>query len=332
MAFTYPESLKLANLPTPIIKLEKTSQRLAGHKIYLKRDDLTGCGVSGNKIRKLEFVLAEAMAMGADVVITCGGLQSNHARATAIACARLGVRAHLVLRGQPEAVPTGNYLLDKLVGCEFTFITREEYREHVDEIMAEVAGNLRRQHQVPYIIPEGASNELGAMGYVRALEEITHQLNQLDDKIEYIVSAVGSGGTMAGQIIGKKLFGLEAELIGINVCDDEAYFVRKIFGILEQAKTRFNLALDFAPADLHIIDGYVGPGYGINTVTDLQFIHRIARDEGIFVDPVYTAKALFGLLQEIEKGRFKSDSNFLFLHTGGIFELFAKAEEFAAIL
>lgn len=331
MNFVYPKSIPLANLPTPIQKLARANQSFPGHNLYLKRDDWTGCSFSGNKIRKLEFEFAQALAQGAHIVITCGGVQSNHARATAVAAARLGLQSHLVLRGDPEPTPTGNFLIDRLAGSHFTFISADDYRHRVGEIMTEVAAQYRDSGQTAFIIPEGASDALGAMGYVRAAEEIGAQLKRSGLKIDYIVSAVGSGGTLAGLLLGKKLFGLDAEIVGINVCDSAEFFNHKIRAILTAAETMFHLEGNFDASDIHIIDGYVGKGYGLSTPDELKFIQTFASSEGIILDPVYTGKAMYGLFQELEKGRFERNSNFLFLHTGGIYEIFAKAADFAGI-
>lgn len=331
MNFIYPESISLANLPTPIQKMARASLRFPNHRLYIKRDDWTGCSISGNKIRKLEFELAQALARGADTVITCGGVQSNHARATAVAAAGLGLRAHLVLRGEPEPVPGGNFLIDRLVGSCFTFISADDYRNRVGEIMTEISDQYREQGQKAFIIPEGASDALGAMGYVRAAEEIVAQLKHSGLKIDYIVSAVGSGGTLAGLLLGKKIFGLDAEIVGINVCDSAEFFNHKIRTILTTAETMFHIECNFDASDIHIIDGYVGKGYGQSTPEELAFIIEFASTEGIILDPVYTGKAMYGLFQELAKGRFEAKSSFLFIHTGGIFEIFAKAADFARV-
>lgn len=332
MNFIYPDSIPLANLPTPMQKLGQTNRRFLNQAIYIKRDDWTGCSISGNKIRKLEFELAQAIAGGADTVITCGGVQSNHARATALAAAGLGLRSHLVLRGEPEPTPTGNFLIDLLAGSRFTFISADDYRNRVGEIMAEISNRYRQMGKTAFIIPEGASDELGAMGYVRAAEEIARQIKQSDLKFDYIISAVGSGGTLAGLLIGKKIFGLDAEIIGFNVCDTADFFGNKIAEIMTAARTRFNLSFDFKRSDIHIIDGYVGKGYGQSTPAELQFIKEFASTEGIILDPVYTGKAMLGFFQELDKGRFEPKSNFLFIHTGGIYEIFAKTADFARVL
>jgi len=324
MSIIYPSRISLANLPTPIEKLDRLTQKWGGPDIYVKRDDLTGIALSGNKIRKLEFVIAEAQARGADLLITCGGIQSNHARATAVAAIKSGMKSYLVLRGQEGDEVDGNLLLDFLVGAKVKYITAEDYSTRVDEIMAELAEDLKKQGYHPYVIPEGASNELGAIGYLAATEEIVEQLNKLKLDIDYIVCAVGSGGTHAGLLLGQKLYNQKYKVIGFNVCDDEAYFIAKISRISKGAIDRFSFKVDFKNDDVKIIDGYVGEGYALNRQEEIDFIKQVALEQGLILDPVYTGKTLFGLKDQISKGRFKKGEKILFIHSGGLFGLFPK--------
>lgn len=324
MMFKFPPRIQLATLPTPIQKLERLSEQWGGIEIYVKRDDLTGMALSGNKIRKLEFVIAEARNQGADLLITCGGIQSNHARATAVAATKLGMKSYLVLRGQQGGETDGNLLLDFLVGAKVKYITPEDYSTRVDEIMTELAEELKKDGYHPYVIPEGASNELGAMGYLAATEEIVMQLQKLKLEIDYLVCADGSGGTHAGLLLGQKFYNQNYQVVGVNVCDDEAYFVDKINQISEKSIDRFNLIVDFKKEDIKIIDGYVGEGYALNRQEEIDFIGLVAITEGLILDPVYTGKALFGVRDQISKGRFKKGEKILFIHTGGLFGLFPK--------
>ncbi len=323
MAFEYPKSINLARVPTPIEKLERLSTILEGPQIFIKRDDLTGIASSGNKIRKLEFLLAEALERGCDMLITCGGHQSNHARTTAVAAAKLGLKCHLILRNTMGGALDGNLFLNRLMGAEIEYITPEEYIR-IDEIMADLAEDLKSKGHTPYIIPEGGSNELGALGYIKATEELAEQLKRMKLKIDHIVIAVGSGGTYAGVLLGKFLFDLPAELHGINVSDNESYFVNKIFDIAKKAWKRFNLSFDLNKQDIHIIDGYVGKGYGLSSQEEIDMIKRVSQVEGIILDPVYTGKAMLGIADQIRQGRFKHGENILFIHTGGVFGLFPK--------
>lgn len=327
MQFSYPPRVALAHLPTPIHHLERLSRSLGGPDLYLKRDDLTGFALSGNKVRKLEFVLADALRRGATAVITCGGLHSNHARATAVAAARLGLKCHLVLRGEAPAVWDGNGLIDKLVGAEVTFITPEQYYGQRDEIMAEKAAELERRGERAYVIPEGASNALGAVGYLQAGDEIAQDQERMGVRFDAVVFAVGSGGTYAGMFLAAKLAGLRTRVVGINVCDDAPYFVRRIAGIIEEFKALFGVELEYAPEEIQIIDGYVGLGYAQSRPEELAFICEVARAEGVLLDPVYTGKAMYGLVDQIRQGRFRPGEKVLFIHTGGAFDLFPLREE-----
>ncbi|MCG8608634.1 D-cysteine desulfhydrase family protein, partial [bacterium] len=303
------------------------SRHLEGPEIYLKRDDYTGLGLTGNKVRKLEFLLAEAIHKKCDYVITCGGSQSNHARSTAIACAKLGLKCHLILRNNMGAAMEGNLFLNRLVGAEIQYVTPEEYMQ-VDDLMKEIAGGLKREGHIPYVIPEGGSNELGSIGYVQAVKEIIQQMRSMQLKINKIVLPVGSGGTYAGLLLGKFIFDLAADIYGINICDNESFFVKKISEILKKAQKRFNLDLAISKKDIKIIDGYVGKGYGLSSQDELEIIKQIARTEGVILDPVYTGKAMLGLVDQIRKGMFKVGDNVLFIHTGGLFGIFSKRSLF----
>jgi len=324
----FPPRIKLANLPTPIEKLEFLSEKWAGPEIYVKRDDLTGMALSGNKIRKLEFVIADAKAQGADLLITCGGIQSNHARATAVAATKMGMNSYLVLRGEENKIQDGNVLLDLLVGTRIKYITPEQYASQISEIMAELAENLKDEGFNPYIIPEGASDEIGTLGYVAATDEILKQLKDLKLEIDYVVCAVGSGGTHAGLLLGQKLYNQKYQVVGFNVCDDEEFFVNKIHKIGNEAINRFNLPVKLNKEDIKIIDGYVGKGYALSRPEEIELIKEVAAKEGIILDPVYTGKTMFGMKDQIKKGKHKKGERVLFIHTGGIFGLFPQKELF----
>lgn len=322
MSFDFPNSIQLAKVPTPIEKLERLSKYFEGPNIYVKRDDLTGLELTGNKVRKLEFLLADALNQKSDLIITCGGYQSNHARTTAVAAAKLGLKCKLVLRNGMSAPSDGNLFLNRLVGAEIEFVTPEEYMR-VDELMQGFAEEAKANDKKPYIIPEGGSNAIGSLGYIKAVEEISKQLKSIE-RIHHIVFAVGSGGTHAGILLGKFLYDIPAEVHGINVCDDESFFVRKIFEIIKQVKEQHKLKVSITKDDINIIDGYVGKGYGLSSQDEIDMIKNVARQEGLILDPVYTGKAMVGLVDQIRKGKFKQNENVLFIHTGGAFGLFPK--------
>lgn len=323
-----PSALKFANLPTKIEKLNRLSKELGDVEIYIKRDDQTGTEISGNKIRKLEFAVKEALEQKCDYLITCGGIQSNHARATAAIAARLGLKSYLVLRGTREDDIEGNYFLDKILGADIKFIAPEDYRERRTDIMLELADELNRKGHKAYVIPEGASNGIGTFGYYRAMEEILKQEVDLGFKFDAIVTAVGSGGTYAGLFYANLAYKNSAKIIGFNVCDDSIYFKERIKNILEDSFKYTGERIEFSKDDINIMDGYVGKGYAISSPEEIRFIHRFAKLEGIILDPVYTGKAMLGLVGEIEKGKLKHYRKILFIHTGGIFGVFSKKDMF----
>ncbi|ADY55299.1 pyridoxal phosphate-dependent enzyme, D-cysteine desulfhydrase family [Syntrophobotulus glycolicus DSM 8271] len=323
-----PEKITLANLPTKIEKLERLSPKLGGPNIYIKRDDQTGTEVSGNKIRKLEFAVKEALDQGCDVLITCGGSQSNHCRATAAAAARIGIKSVLVLRGSSNEESDGNLFINRLLGAQIRFITPEEYRNKRAEIMEKIKAELEEQGRRPYIIPEGASNGIGSFGYYTAMAEIVRQEKELGVHFDRIVIAAGSGGTYSGLFLASKTLGYTGQIYGINVCDDAEYFKNQIDKIVRESMQYINVDLQFSKDEIHMIDGYVGQGYALSRPEEMHFIHEFARLEGIILDPVYTGKAMYGLAEEIKKGNFKTCENILFIHTGGAFGLFPKKHLF----
>lgn len=326
--FNIPEKLNIANLPTKIQKLERLTKELQGPNIFIKRDDETGSEVSGNKIRKLEFSVKEALNQGCNLLITCGGIQSNHCRATAAIAAKLGLKSSLVLRGSEAKDIDGNLFLNKLLGADIKFITAEDYKHNRMLIMENLKTEYEKQGFKPYIIPEGASNGIGTFGYFNAMEEILNQEKDMNIHFDKIIVAVGSGGTHAGLLLSKKILGFHGEIYGINVCDNEDYFKNRIHNILDESINYLDIDLNFNLDEIHIIDGYVGRGYALSTPETLEFILHIAQLEGLILDPVYTGKAMYGLAKEIKKGTFKKDENILFIHTGGLFGLYPQRDLF----
>lgn len=324
------DKLSLARLPTPI-EHNDALDRLIGTEVWVKRDDLTAAGAAGNKIRKLEYLLADARRKQADVVITCGGQQSNHARATAIVAAELGMRAVLLLRtpNPAERPPlVGNLFIDYLVGAEVRFITPAEYRER-DTLLARVAGELRATGALPYVIPEGGSNGLGALGYVDAMAETRKQLDEEAcggiREFDAVVHACGSGGTSAGVALGARRHGVARASHSIAVCDDRAYFDAVVLRIIDEAIV-LDPALDRAARPV-VHDAYKGPAYGLASDEQLAFIVEVARKTGLLFDPVYTGKALFGL-SRLEPKPDKA----LFIHTGGLPGLLAQSDVLASLV
>ncbi|MEZ0227930.1 MAG: D-cysteine desulfhydrase family protein [Planctomycetota bacterium] len=319
----YPPRMDLARTPTPIERLERfeKSRGLPG-ELWVKRDDLTGLGLSGNKIRKLEFLLADARAKGATAVVTCGGVQSNHARATALAAAQLGLKCTLILRKVDDSVPelAGNLLLDRLAGARVRWVTRAEYSARREALLDEEVRRFEAAGERGYAITEGGSDAVGSWGYVRALEEILAQ----DSRWDAIGFATGSGGTAAGLFHGRSLLRSRIPIVGFCVCDDAAFFERKVSGIVEKMGT--------PPEGLRFVDRYKGPGYAVPDEPTLEVIAQAARTTGLLLDPVYTGKAFLGTVEEIKKGTFGPAPRVLFIHTGGIFGTLAQAGAFTRVV
>lgn len=329
MTVYYPKRIMLANTPTPIMKLEKLSAEL-GAELYVKRDDMTGLELSGNKVRKLEFLIAEAIDSGADTVVTCGGVQSNHCRATAAACARMGLKCHLILRTEtPEPPYDGNLLLDHLFNATFTYMPRPEYKKNEELDFKEVMDELRAKGQKPFYVPVGGSVAMGCWGYTRGLEEALVQLAERGIRKAHFVSALGSGGTHAGLVLGRFLLERpDISITGFNVCDEPEYFYQKTDRLMAEFSAKFKVAVKI-PRDSHnIINGYVGPGYALPYPELIETIKMAARTEALIIDPVYTGKAFHGLITELRKGRFPKDEPIVFIHTGGAFGLFPQKNEF----
>jgi D-cysteine desulfhydrase len=325
------DRLALAHLPTPLQRPERLARAL-GLDLWIKRDDMTGGPEAGNKIRKLEYLLAAAVAEGADTLITCGGLQSNHARATALLAASLGLGAVLFLRTSdpdldPQKAPLeGNVLLDKLVGAEIRLITPATYRDR-NAVMASAAAELRAAGKRPYVIPEGGSSGLGSLGYVEAMSEIRRQLDQGlagGKPFDVIVHACGSGGTAAGVALGAAAHGVATEVRAMAVCDDAATFEQIIARIIGEAR-----ALDPSLTGLSrliVDDRAKGPAYAVSTPEQRREIVDVARLSGLILDPVYTGKAFAGLA-ELARGEL-AGARVLFLHTGGLPGLLAQGSAF----
>lgn len=314
-------TVPLALRPTPLQRLEGPSRRL-GLEVWVKRDDLTGAALSGNKVRKLEFLLAEAQAQGADTVLTCGGLQSNHARATALAARQLGMRPLLLLRGQPGGEPDGNLLLDRLAGAELHFCDLQGWAGR-DERLKELASQVRRAGGRPYVIPEGGSNARGSLGYVQAGQELRAQQEALGLRLDSVICAVGSGGTLAGLAMA----GLDARVLGVAVCDDRPTFRARVEAIAREGAA---LGLRLPTTGWEVIEGQQGRGYGLSSPEALRRQAAVTRETGLVLDPVYTGKAWLGLEDLAARGEL--GRSVLFWHTGGIFGLFGRGAELEAAL
>jgi D-cysteine desulfhydrase len=331
MKIEMPPRGRWARLPTPIEKCDKLSAEL-GIELWMKRDDQTGFEWSGNKIRKLEYLAQDALTKGATCLITMGGVQSNHCRATAALSAKLGLRCVLFLRGEPPAKALSNNLLDRVFGAEIFYLTSDQYYEGIEDLKKLVDSQIRAQGGKSYFIPEGGSNGLGSFGYVEAFREIVEQAGEPFDSI---VIAHGSGGTQAGLVLGKLLAEgawQKTRIVGVNVCYGKKESFDLVKKVLWAAIQERHLPLSFASDDIEVLDGFVGRGYAQSSEDELAFILKVAREEGVLVDPVYTGKALYGLYQTVKRDPKALGRRVLFVHTGGGFGLFKMEDEWKEVL
>lgn len=316
---------RFAVLPTPLENLPNLSADL-GHEIWIKRDDCTGFALGGNKVRKLEFLMADAIAKGADTIITAGGTQSNHVRQTAAAATKLGLSCECILervRTDDLYETNGNVFLDHLFGATPHFV---EKGADVDAAMAALSDQLAADGRLVYPVPVGGSNPLGCLGYVECAFEMATQFRGIGLHPSAIVLASGSAGTQAGLLVGLALAGLEIEVLGMCVSRDGEAQQSKVSDLVDTLCILINRE-DLADViDVRCDGGYVGPGYGAPTDGMVAAIQRVARTEGIFLDPVYTGKAMAGLIDYAETGKLEGRGPIVFLHTGGVPALFVYPE------
>ena len=323
--------VQLAHLPTPLHALPRLTSKLGGPRLWIKRDDLTGLAGGGNKTRKLEFLIADALDRGCDLVITAGGPQSNHCRQTAAACAQVGLECHLVLGGEQPQLPLGNLLLDDLLGARVHWVEKSRRTALLDELGDE----LRQQGRKPYLIPVGGSNALGCLGYVRAMFELKEQANRLGLSIDRVVFATSSGGTQAGLVLGGRLSGFLGRITAISIdqppdTPPNHTFLADVAQTAIEAATRIGRTLQVAAADCETEYGYLGAGYGVVGDLELHAIRELAQMEGILTGPVYTGRAFGAMLDMIERGAIAPQETVVFWHTGDEVALQAYAESFAS--
>jgi len=308
----------LAQLPTPVMRTVRLGSAIGLDDLWIKRDDSTGLCFGGNKVRKLEYLMGDALQRGADVIITTGAPQSNHCRLTAAAAAACGVEAHLVFAAAPVEVVQGNLLLDRLLGATWSFTSEGQT---ADDCMAQRAAELTAQGRTPYVIPGGGSNGLGALGYVAAAFEMLQQMRADDVEPSAIVCAASSCGTLAGLALGAQLAQSDARIVGISVSRSAQDRSETTWRLMMQAAGILGVRCSKTlPA---IIDDYVGDGYGIPSVLSSEALDLAARTTGLILDPVYTAKAFGGLIGEVRRGAIRRDERVVFVHTGGTPALFA---------
>jgi len=328
------DRIKLGFLPTPLQYAERLTRVLGGPRIYLKRDDCTGLAFGGNKIRKLEFVLADAVKKKADVIVTIGGLQSNWARQTAAAAKKLGMEAVLILDGEEPEQYQGNLLLDRILGCDIRFrkITREEEDAEISgktPVTGAVVDELRAQKKTPYVASLGAANPLGNLGYITAMDELNTQLKKQGIEANYLVLGIGTGGTQAGVEIGAKLLDMDLKVIGMSASRHTREKSEELAELCNETADFLGLdGIQFAPGDFTVAYDYIGEGYAIPTKECIEAIRLVAQTEGVMLDPVYTGKAMAGLMDWIRKGRFDKHDSIIFLHTGGATANFGYGDRF----
>ena len=317
---------KLATLPTPIDEAPRLSDWL-GVRVLIKRDDLTGFALGGNKARKLEFLIADALEKKADVLVTGGGPQSNHARMTAAAARKVGMDATLVFSGNPPAESNGNLLLDELLGVEILYTHTDDTSE-TDKMIERVTAERRASGRRPYLIPRGGSTVLGCTSYILAVGELLEQLTARGVEPDSIFITTGSCGTHAGILAGLKYFGARIPVLGITVSRSQSEGRQRIYKLVKETAEFLETPLPLEPSEVIIKEEYLGAGYGIITPQAREAIRRVAQLEGIFLDPVYTGKTMAGLIDLVQHGEIAHGSAVLFWHTGGSPGIFGHADDF----
>lgn len=310
------DRLLFAHLPTPVEELPRLTKLLGGPRLLVKRDDQTGLAFGGNKTRKLEFLVAEAQAQGAKMLISAGAIQSNHCRQTAAAAARFGFECTLVLTGNKPDQPSANLLLDRMFEAEIVYVTDRANRDRVLQETFEKAAQAGKR---PYLVPYGGSSPVGALGYAFAMEELVKQ----DVNPDWIVFGTSSGGTHAGLTLGKRLFSYPGKVLGISIDESEAWLKSHVSALASDSSELLGERLEFSPDDVLATDAYCQAGYGVLTDAEREAVKLFASYEGLLLDPVYTGRAAAGLIDLVRKGTFGEEETVLFWHTGGQPALFA---------
>lgn len=316
--------LKVAALPTPLEEAPSLSAYLGGPRLMVKRDDITGLAFGGSKVRKIEYLMGEAVDRGCDVVVTVGAVQSNHARVTAAAARRLGLDAIVVLNGEEPPQRQGNLLLDAIFGAEIRIVnTDDDYV--LMGVVEDIARDLQRKGRNPYVIPRGGATALGAAAFVNAGLELLDQLNGRGIRADAIVHASTSGGTQAGLYTAMKVTQSGIRVVGVSAGPRRDVVTGRVWGLVNELTRLLGLDWRPHPDDIVVTDEYVGERYGVPTPAGLDAIRLVARTEGILLDPVYTGKAMAGLIDMVRSGQFTPDQTVVFWHTGGQPAVFAYA-------
>ncbi len=309
--------LRFAHLPTPIEELPRLTEYLNGPKILVKRDDQTGLAFGGNKTRKLEFLVAEALEQGAKMLITGGALQSNHCRQTAAAAARFGLGCTLVLNGEMPDQPSANLLLDQMLGAEIVTIKDRALR---DQTLQATYDKAVADGKKPYLVTYGGSSPTGALGYAYAMKEFMEQ----NIHVDWIVFGTSSGGTHAGLVLGQRVFGYQGKVLGISIDEPEDWLRTRVSALASDASEKLGKRIDFTRDEILANEEYCKAGYGVLTDAEREAVKLFAKYEGLLLDPVYTGRAAAGMIDLIRKRFFKKHETILFWHTGGQPALFAE--------
>lgn len=322
--------VRLGHLPTPLEPMDRLSEILGGPRLWVKRDDCTGLSSGGNKTRKLEFLMADAQSKGADTIITQGATQSNHARQTTAAAAKLGMECHILLEDRTGSndnnyILNGNVLLDRLHGAS---VSKRSGGTDMNLEMQDFADALIEKGKKPYIIPGGGSNPIGALGYVNCARELTEQASEIGLKIDALVHATGSAGTQAGLVTGLAAIQSSIHLLGIGVRAPKDKQEQMVFDLAQKTADYLDTGMEIERDKVRAICDYVGAGYGLPTDGMIKSVKLLAQSEGLLFDPVYSGKGLDGLIDQIKKGYFAGMDNVVFLHTGGSAALFGYPETF----
>ncbi|MRT04585.1 1-aminocyclopropane-1-carboxylate deaminase/D-cysteine desulfhydrase [Ewingella americana] len=321
------ERVELGFFPTPLEPLTRLGESL-GIQLDIKRDDYTGFGGGGNKVRKLEYLMADAVRQGINVIITTGGHQSNHARMVAAAARKFGMKPVLVLRGNSPESYQGNLLLDKLFGAELEFLDPDGYFTQIADAMQAHADAATARGEKALIIPLGGATPLGALGYVRAVEELDAQLKARGQQPpDVIVAPTGSGGTLAGLYVGARQYWPQTKIVGISVSAKAQWFQERISAMAQDCADLLQWPQSWSPEDIWIEDGFVGAAYGVPSEGGIEAIYRVAQAEGVLLDPVYTGKAMHGLISLVQEGKIQPNSRVIFVHCGGSPALYPFAQK-----
>jgi len=324
--------IRLGHFPTPLEFMPNLTRVLGGPNLYIKRDDCTGLATGGNKTRKLEFLVAQALEQGADTLITQGAVQSNHARQTVAAAARVGLQAKILLEervsnASDDYNESGNVMLDRLLGGEI--VSRLPAGTDMQAAMEEYAAQLRADGRKPYVIPGGGSNPVGALGYVGCAQELLNQSFETGLRIDHVVHATGSTGTQAGLVVGLRASNSGIPVYGVSVRAPKARQEENVWKLVQATVDYMGLpAGSVERADVVADSDYVGDGYGVPTDSMIEAVRLVAQHEAILLDPVYSGKGMAGLIALIRAGRFKRDENVVFVHTGGSVGLYGYRELF----